>query len=90
MELNTEDESGDSPWSMVSRNDSTDRIHIKELKLQENLVPNVVGMGASDALYLLESKGLKVSMNGLGRVTSQSVSPGTRITKGRSVSLTLK
>ena len=90
LDLNTEDESGDSSWSMVSRNDSTDRIHIKELKLQENLVPNVVGMGASDALYLLESKGLKVSMNGLGRVTSQSVSPGTRITKGRTVSLTLK
>ena len=56
----------------------------------KGLVPNVVGMGAKDAVYLLESVGLQTSLNGMGRVSSQSISPGSRVSKGQTVSLTLK
>ena len=52
-------------------------------------VPNVVGMGARDAVYLLEKLGLKVKLSGKGWVTKQSL-PATHIVqKGETISLEL-
>ncbi len=90
LNIKTDDESGDDPWFTAARQDESDRLVLKSLPIKEGLVPNVTGMGAKDAVYILESKGLKVTVNGLGRVTSQSVAPGTKITKGRTIALTLK
>jgi cell division protein FtsI (penicillin-binding protein 3) len=53
-------------------------------------VPSVIDMGAKDAVYLLESKGLRVRLKGIGKVTSQSLQPGTRIVKGQQIDLILK
>ena len=53
------------------------------------ILPDVVGMGASDAVYLLEEKGLKVESNGFGRVYRQSPTPGSPVVKGDIVSLDL-
>ena len=53
-------------------------------------VPNVRGLGAKDALYMLESCGLHVYMTGAGKVSSQSIAPGTPVGKGRTIHLTLK
>jgi len=47
-------------------------------------------MGARDAVYLLGKMGLNVQINGRGRVVSQSVTPGTPATKGRTVVLNLR
>jgi cell division protein FtsI (penicillin-binding protein 3) len=49
-----------------------------ELKIKKNLVPDVVGMGARDAVYLLETAGLKVKLTGIGKVVRQSLPPGSR------------
>ena len=54
------------------------------------LVPNVIGMGAKDAVYLLESKGLRVQLHGIGKVRWQSIAEGHRIVKGQTVTLQLK
>ena len=54
------------------------------------LVPNVIGMGAKDAVYLLESKGLRVQLYGIGRVRSQSIAGGSRLVKGQTVTLQLR
>ena len=54
-----------------------------------NLVPSVIGMGAKDAVYLLESKGLKVRLTGVGKVKSQSIANGSLLRKGQTVSLIL-
>lgn len=54
-----------------------------------NVVPNVIGMGAKDAVYLLESKGLRVRLNGVGRVKRQSIAGGSRISKGQTIVLAL-
>ena len=54
-----------------------------------NVMPDVIGMGARDAVYLLESKGLKVRVNGRGRVKAQSLSYGKPITPGTTCVLTL-
>lgn len=43
----------------------------------DGMVPNVVGMGLSDALYVLERAGLSVTHAGSGRVVSQSLRAGT-------------
>jgi cell division protein FtsI (penicillin-binding protein 3) len=57
--------------------------------LEGNVVPNVQGMTLKDALYLLENKGLNVSVTGTGRVLRQSVSPGKRISSGTNISIVL-
>ena len=54
-----------------------------------DLVPSVIGMGAKDAVYLLESKGLKVRLNGIGKVRNQSIPGGNRVVKGQTVTLAL-
>ena len=50
--------------------------------IMQNFVPSVIGMGAKDAVYLLESKGLKVNLVGVGKVKSQSIANGTIIKEG--------
>ena len=74
---------------VIARNDSN-RIRTAELETIQNLVPNVVGMGAKDAIYLLERNGLRTRLVGRGTVRQQSVAAGTRIVKGQTVGLTLE
>ena len=57
--------------------------------IMQNFVPSVIGMGAKDAVYLLESKGLKVNLVGVGKVKSQSIANGTRVRKGQTIVLHL-
>lgn len=52
-------------------------------------VPDIVGMGANDAVYLLEKLGLKTEMKGFGRVYRQSPVAGMPCSKGDVVSLDL-
>ena len=51
------------------------------LSIASGYVPDVRGMGLTDAIFLLEEQGLRVTHKGYGRVTSQSIAPGTAITK---------
>ncbi len=55
----------------------------------EGTVPDVVGMGLKDAIYLLEKSGLVVSFSGVGVVQTQSFKPGTRVNRGSVISLRL-
>ena len=57
--------------------------------IMQNFVPSVIGMGAKDAVYLLESKGFKVILGGVGKVKSQSIANGTIIRKGQTITLTM-
>lgn len=67
-----------------------ERLVAKDLTVRENLVPNVIGMGAKDAVYALENAGLSVNLSGRGTVRSQSVQPGTSTNKAKSVVLQLR
>lgn len=73
----------------VLTNISENKVNIKDLKLIENLVPNVEGMGARDAVFLLENAGLKVNLSGKGIVKNQSIPPGERIKKGQTIKILL-
>lgn len=59
-------------------------------KKEDNRVPNVIGMGAKDAVFLLEEKGLRVRLSGVGKVRRQSLPHGSHFTKGQTVLLTLR
>ena len=65
------------------------RLEVSRKVITQKKVPNVLGMTAKDAVYILESKGLVVTLKGLGRVVSQSIAPGNQIVKGQVVQLKL-
>jgi len=56
-------------------------------EIPEALVPNVLDMGLKDALYLMESQGIRIVVDGRGTVRQQSVQAGARIIKGMEVRL---
>lgn len=53
-------------------------------------VPDVHGMGARDAVYMLESRGVKVVLHGRGAVVKQGLAPGSLIKKGMVCPLVLE
>ena len=66
---------GTDIWS--SANYTTTSATINTYKNVPKQMPNVVGLGLKDALYCLESKGIKVIPQGSGRVVTQSIAAGT-------------
>ena len=76
-----------SGWVSVIGNDNG--VALIDEDMQNGTVPNVTGMTLKDALYLLESMGLKVEVVGKGYVTQQSVEPGTKIEKGNRITIQL-
>lgn len=54
------------------------------------VVPSVIGLGALEALYELESIGMEVELQGAGRVVQQSLQSGIPLQKGMNIKLTLK
>ena len=70
-----------TPESKITRTSDNDNI---------NIVPDVSGMGAKDAVFVLKKRGLEVSIHGTGAVKSQSIASGTTVTKGQKITLTLE
>jgi cell division protein FtsI (penicillin-binding protein 3) len=77
----------DTVWGIVSSDSG--RYAMKHIEYAEGLIPDVRGMGASDALYLLEKMGLRVNISGVGKVKSQSLQKNTRYRRGDRIQLTL-
>jgi cell division protein FtsI (penicillin-binding protein 3) len=74
-----------SEW--VSTEKKTEAVAFTNRNIIDGLVPNVVSMGAKDAIYLLENAGLRVRLLGRGSVRYQSVTPGTRARRGEQIIL---
>ncbi len=79
---------GDSEWGRVVT-DSLANVWVEDIDFSTTTMPNVVGMGLKDALFMLESRGLQVSFTGRGRVREQSIKAGDKISAGARVSLRL-
>lgn len=77
-----------SDWVKV-KYDST-AYRPQALVLAKNTVPSVMGMGARDAVYLLEKSGLRVNLTGSGKVVSQSFAPESKLVRGTTISITLQ
>lgn len=80
---------GNPIWGKARSNKSD--VYLAKGPLYGNkTVPDVTGMGARDAVYLLESRGIKVRLHGRGKVTGQSLPSGHVIKKGEICSLKLE
>lgn len=64
-----------------------DAVYWTENKVRYEIVPDVRGMTLRDAIYVLENLGLEVKVNGRGRVSTQSMTPGGKIIKGATIKL---
>lgn len=79
---------GQPVWGTV--NDDKQKLAVQRKKEPaKDVVPDVHGLGARDAVFLLESRGVKVILQGRGKVLTQSVGAGEKITKGMTCTLSL-
>ena len=62
----------------------------KTAKAGRGVMPDLTGMGARDAVYELESRGLRVSLLGRGKVKAQSIAAGKIVTPGAVCELKLE
>ena len=80
---------GKSIWGKAE-NDGKAVTLTRETGYAKGSVPDVTGMGARDAVYALESRGVRVRLQGRGKVKTQSLPPGHKIRKGETCSLGLE
>jgi cell division protein FtsI (penicillin-binding protein 3) len=73
----------------VSSQATDTSIVVKSKTVTAGIVPSVVGMGAKDAVSILENLGLNVRISGVGKVTSQSLKAGEPFRKGNIIFLNL-
>jgi len=77
----------ESEWVRTKLVDNS--IYWERINLNTRYVPNVVGMTLKDAIFLLESRGLKVSFKGKGRVKYQNIPPGKLTKNFNSININL-
>jgi cell division protein FtsI (penicillin-binding protein 3) len=65
-------------------------MNIRKMKIETGIIPNVMGLGLKDALYILENEGYTVSFEGHGRVMEQTPAPETEAGNECQVKLILK
>ena len=53
-------------------------------------VPDVTGMGLSEALPVLENAGFRIRVSGLGKIVEQSAEPGSELPLGTVIHLKLE
>ena len=74
----------------VTLREASSEVGKNDLTVAGGIMPNVVGMGLRDAIYMLENSGLRVHYTGRGRVVKQSPQPGVRVSRGATVAVELR
>jgi cell division protein FtsI (penicillin-binding protein 3) len=77
----------ESNWVRTQSNGH--QVNLKPMDDPEKAIPNLRGMTARDAMYLLENMGLIVDLKGNGRVRQQSLRPGHRARPNQKIVLYL-
>lgn len=80
---------GDPPTDLGVLTAESDSLMLYRRTIYDKQVPNVVGLGLRDAIYILENRKLQVKFNGVGKVVKQSIIPGTAL-QGQTVWLALE
>ena len=80
---------GNPIWGKAEQMGSRSIRLIREKQYGKGTVPDVMGMGARDAIFNMESRGIKTRIVGRGKVIKQSLIPGTPVKKGAVCSLEL-
>lgn len=81
---------GNPIWGKAERVGNHSIKLIREKQYDKTIVPDITGMGARDAIYNMESRGIKTQITGRGKVVKQSLVPGTVIKKGAVCSIVLE
>ena len=76
-------------WVTVQQTESGET-DLRAAQLQPNVVPNLVGMDITDAVYLLESMGVKTEFTGQGTVKEQSLQAGDTLKANSIICLKLE
>ena len=63
---------------------------LREAQLPDHIVPNVVGMDITDAVYILENMGIKTEFVGQGTVKEQSLHAGDTLKANSVIHLKLE
>jgi cell division protein FtsI (penicillin-binding protein 3) len=66
------------------------KVNLKGYSNKNNIMPNLLGLGLRDAIYIAENKGIKILHTGSGKVKSQSIAAGTVITNGEKINIELQ
>lgn len=74
-------------WGRVRKEGN--KLSYEPRDIREGIVPDVRGMGAKDAIYLLKKAGLNTRLSGYGKVTQQTIPPGQKASKGSYIHITL-
>lgn len=64
--------------------------HISISREADAPVPDLAGLGLTDALYAVENNGYRCSHRGTGHVVSQSPKAGSKLKKGETINIVLK
>ncbi len=78
---------GGKGTSWIKAQSDGKKTSIATLPFVSGTVPDLTGMCAKDAIYLCEKSGLGINMSGVGKVISQSLSPGSKTSKGQNITL---
>lgn len=89
QELKLSNISGQPETAIAQVKKVDNQLVLDDVNFQSGKVPDVRGMGASDAVFILENAGLKVNIQGIGKVVDQSLRPNTSFSKGAVVNITL-
>lgn len=81
---------GNPIWGKAERVGNHSIKLIREKQYGKTIVPDITEMGARDAIYNMESRGIKTQIIGRGKVVKQSLVPGTVIKKGAVCSIVLE
>lgn len=63
---------------------------VSNIEVRPYFVPNLIGMGAKDAVFAIEQTGMKAHISGQGRVVKQSVPAGVAAIQGGTIYIELR
>jgi cell division protein FtsI (penicillin-binding protein 3) len=79
---------GNPIWGHAERRHN--EVALSKTRLSNTKVPDVTGMGAKDAVFLLETYGLRVKVRGRGKVKHQSMPVGSTVVRNGECVLSLE
>ena len=77
--------SDSTDWGKVNKD-----LHISNINVSPYFMPDVMGMGAKDAIYAIEQTGMKVRISGSGKVVKQSLAAGRPVQPGGTIYIDLR
>lgn len=63
------------------------RVSMDAVQNVDTMMPDLLGMGARDAIFAIEKRGMRARVHGFGKVKKQSLAAGSQVKKGQIVVL---